>query len=375
METTHTTPLLPALPANLAQTAALALDTNKGRNERALAAAEPLLALSPETMTPEQDALVEEYLVRARRTLEQMQTERAPVTRAFDAVRAEFTQLEAPLDPKKKDAPVARLQALRDAYASLVYKREEAKRAAAAALARHAEAAAGYRATLRAAVDAYPRLVERHRLELQAELQSRPLAALRKIAQGPPPPAPTFTYPAAPRELTPADVAEINEAATEQLEAVIARARTDWDAQLSAYVAQLLQARESKDKEAQQRLAAEAEQARLAQAEQERLQAARAEAEQAQAVAEARAGLTVDLSVKLPKGKAKLSCEVLTAAAYQPLLAIYLEHLAPTTAPAELAKVTLGKLAAWAGDYASQTGETIDHPGLRYVETFKTTAR
>lgn len=99
---------------------------NAAALERARNAAADLLTLDVTTLTPADDEQLATYLVRARRTLEQLKARREPLTQAFDAVRNRFVQLEAELDPKKPASLTARLQALRDAYAARL--REEARR-------------------------------------------------------------------------------------------------------------------------------------------------------------------------------------------------------------------------------------------------------
>lgn len=108
---------LPNLPADheLGDLIRQSLD----QSERAQLAAADLLNLQPETLTPSQDQDLADYLVRARRTLDQLRDRRAPLTRSMDALRARLVALEAPLDPKKHDSITARLQGLRDAYARL----------------------------------------------------------------------------------------------------------------------------------------------------------------------------------------------------------------------------------------------------------------
>lgn len=106
-------------------TLADAYDANAAALERARAAAADLLPCDVSTLTPEEDERLATYLVRARRTLEQLRARREPLTQAFDAVRQRFVQLEAELDPKKAGSLTARLQALRDAYAARL--REEAR--------------------------------------------------------------------------------------------------------------------------------------------------------------------------------------------------------------------------------------------------------
>lgn len=95
------------------------LQESHAQSTRAQQAAAPMLAYDPATLTPEQDQQLADYLVRARRTLDQLRDRRAPLTRSMDALRARLVALEAPLDPKKHDSITARLQGLRDAYARL----------------------------------------------------------------------------------------------------------------------------------------------------------------------------------------------------------------------------------------------------------------
>lgn len=116
--TTPTTRPLDTAGVNLTQTADLFAihEQNATSAERARAAAAPLLDLLAEELTPETDRQIEDFLVRARRTLQLMKERREPWTQAFDRIRATFTALEAQLDPKKPESFTAALQAKRDAY-------------------------------------------------------------------------------------------------------------------------------------------------------------------------------------------------------------------------------------------------------------------
>lgn len=106
---------LPTLPEpNLLQDL---LQQGIAQSERAVQYAQTLQKYQPESMTPEQDQELADYLVRARRTLEQLKERRAPLTRTLDAIRQRLIALEAPLDPRKPDSIVAELQQKRDAYA------------------------------------------------------------------------------------------------------------------------------------------------------------------------------------------------------------------------------------------------------------------
>ena len=122
MTPTTTTPTAPLTTGavNLSETAELfAIHTeNTTSHARALAAAQPLLALKAEELDETTDRHLEDYLVRARRTLALLKERREPWTQAFDRVRAAFTTLENDLDPKKAGSVTHRLQATRDAYAA-----------------------------------------------------------------------------------------------------------------------------------------------------------------------------------------------------------------------------------------------------------------
>ena len=122
MTPTTTTPTAPLTTGavNLSETSELfAIHTeNTTSHARALAAAQPLLALTAQELDETTDRHLEDYLVRARRTLALLKERREPWTQAFDRVRAAFTVLENDLDPKKAGSVTARLQATRDAYAA-----------------------------------------------------------------------------------------------------------------------------------------------------------------------------------------------------------------------------------------------------------------
>jgi len=106
-----------------------AWEANLASVERARAAAEAFLTYDPLRMTAEEDEHLQTYLVKARATLEQLQARRAPLTKSFDAIRSQFVQLEAQLDPKKADSVTAHLQAIRDAYAARLRAAEAARQA------------------------------------------------------------------------------------------------------------------------------------------------------------------------------------------------------------------------------------------------------
>lgn len=87
-------------------------------------------------MDDAKDEKANAYLVKARKTLELINTSRKPVTQLLDSIKKEFTALERELDPKNADSIVAKIQQRRNEYATAKLeaqkkKEEEAKRLAA----------------------------------------------------------------------------------------------------------------------------------------------------------------------------------------------------------------------------------------------------
>lgn len=97
-------------------------------------------------MTEELDQLANGYLVKARKTLELLNTERKPVTQLLDSIKKEFTSLENELDPSKPDSITAKIQQRRNEYATAKMeaqkKKEEENRRMAAIAQEKADTAA-----------------------------------------------------------------------------------------------------------------------------------------------------------------------------------------------------------------------------------------
>lgn len=100
---------------------------NTARRDRCLAAGANILAqIEANGMTPELDALCANYLEKTRKTLKLLNEQRAPFTKIFDGIRAQFTELENSIDPNKTNTTAYQIQRARNAYA--VRLREEAER-------------------------------------------------------------------------------------------------------------------------------------------------------------------------------------------------------------------------------------------------------
>jgi len=94
------------------------LEQSKSRVEKAKSAGETLLGRIISTMDDKADEEANNYLVKARKTLDLIMKQRKPITQLLDAVKKEFTTLEADLDPKRADSIVARIQVVRNTYAT-----------------------------------------------------------------------------------------------------------------------------------------------------------------------------------------------------------------------------------------------------------------
>lgn len=106
------------------------LEQNKTRVANATKAGEAILATISHDMNDLADAQANAYLVKARKTLELITEQRKPITQLLDAFKKEFTTIEAELDPKRAESVVARIQKIRNDYATaklVEQKRREAE--------------------------------------------------------------------------------------------------------------------------------------------------------------------------------------------------------------------------------------------------------
>lgn len=104
---------------------------NQMSHDNCLMACERLLSqIREKGMTDELDRTAANYLERTRKTVKVMNDLRAPVTKLFDQVRKEFTNLENDIDPTKAGTIPYELQQLRNQYAAKKREEEEAKRRA-----------------------------------------------------------------------------------------------------------------------------------------------------------------------------------------------------------------------------------------------------
>lgn len=104
---------------------------NQLSHDNCLGACRALLDdIEREGMSDELDQKAAKYIDRTKRTIKVMNELRAPVTKLFDRVRAEFTSLENDIDPTREGTVTHRLQQLRNQYAEKKRKEEEARKRA-----------------------------------------------------------------------------------------------------------------------------------------------------------------------------------------------------------------------------------------------------
>lgn len=101
---------------------------NQLSHDNCLAACQTLLdEINSNGMTDELDQKAAKYIEKTRRTVKAMNELRAPVTKLFDQVRKEFTNLENDIDPTKSGTIPYQLQTLRNNYAAKKRSEEEAR--------------------------------------------------------------------------------------------------------------------------------------------------------------------------------------------------------------------------------------------------------
>lgn len=102
---------------------------NKLSREKCIEVGTRLLsAIQAEGMTDELDQQAATFLEKARKTVKKMNERRSPVTKLFDDIRKEFTQMENAIDPTKADTVPYQIQQLRNQYAAKKRAEEEERR-------------------------------------------------------------------------------------------------------------------------------------------------------------------------------------------------------------------------------------------------------
>ena len=111
----------------IASSAPQSYSENKNSHDRCIEFGQQLLNnILSSGMSDDLDQQAAQYIAKAKATVKKMNDKRAPVTKLFDEIRAQFTTLENEIDATKKDTIPYRLQILRNEYAAK--KREEVER-------------------------------------------------------------------------------------------------------------------------------------------------------------------------------------------------------------------------------------------------------
>lgn len=110
------------------------LDNNKTRVANALNACQSTLAAMQQGLTDEIDQSAAELISKVKKTIDFVNNQRKPVTQSLDAIKKEFTSIEAELDPTKPGTVPYQIQQLRNGFAqqklehaNLLRKQQEAE--------------------------------------------------------------------------------------------------------------------------------------------------------------------------------------------------------------------------------------------------------
>ncbi len=135
--------------ATIVQAGPQSYQTNALSCQRCAEAGQQLLdEIERKGMSDELDRRLASYIEKTRKTVKAMNDRRSPVTKLFDQVRSEFTQLENAIDPTKKDTVPYRISQYRNAYAARKREEEERRRQAEIAAQELVRAKESYRAAV-----------------------------------------------------------------------------------------------------------------------------------------------------------------------------------------------------------------------------------
>ncbi len=102
---------------------------NSLSHDRCLAAGQELVTyIQQHGMDDDTDLRCQQFIDKARRTVAKLNDTRSPITKIFDMVRSNFTQLEGEIDPTKRGSIPYTIQAFRNEYATKKRQEEEARR-------------------------------------------------------------------------------------------------------------------------------------------------------------------------------------------------------------------------------------------------------
>lgn len=106
---------------------------NEATISKAVSSCEKILArIEKDGMNEELDDLCNRALVRLKEVHTEAMANRSPLTKIFDEIRTKFTTLETKIDSAKKDSVYGRIQAKRNAFATVQKEKQREKEEAAA---------------------------------------------------------------------------------------------------------------------------------------------------------------------------------------------------------------------------------------------------
>lgn len=368
---------------------------NQLSHDNCLAACGQLLAeIEAAGMNDQLDQKAAKYIDRTRRTVKAMNDLRSPVTKLFDQVRKEFTNLENDIDPAKTGTIPFRLQQLRNMYAARKREEEEARRRAEEARRQAEISRSQYRS---ACTDDYKRSFNDHvvkALNYLTDLNNRvtleSYQAISDTISAYPVELPADWCPPSsvrmPLNITPDENRNIRR---EVLEGLMPVFRDQYRTEIGDYRQEILDRLPSKKTELERAAKASGEEARKIKADmaqREAAEAARKEAERAIREQEEAKKAEVSKANKeaaglfdlanaaapayQPKTKVTKKINVLNSNGYMQVVSLWWAKEGSKLPKEELDKI-FKKQISFCKKLANKEGEFINDPGVQYTEDIK----
>lgn len=364
------------------------------RDNCLLACGQLLDEIKARGMDDDLDKKAASFLNRVRITLKDMNERRAPVTKIFDRIRKEFTDMENAIDPSKAGTVPYQLQQLRNQYAARKREKEEARRKAEEARRAAELARANYADECRADFKAQFNNLVVLNINALTEFNSRCTLenwqAIYDHVLGFESELPASWFPATnvrlPFNLS-AD--ESHSICSGILEELMPGFREQYRTEIGDYRQEILDRLPSRKAELERAAAATAdekvrieaevkarESAELARKEQERIareqeESRRKEAEKAAAEG---AGLfataAATRTVYTPKAKVTKKISIISPEGYMQVLALWWAKEGCNLSEAELSKV-FKKQISFCEKLANKDGQFIEHPSVQYTDEVK----
>lgn len=403
MSTEQTTPTVVTTKAitsdsdnirTIVQSAPESFNSNALSRDRCIQSCGQLLdAILRDGMNDAYDQQAAKFIDKTKKTVKAMNERRAPVTKLFDQIRAEFTSMENAIDPSKKDTIPWKLQQLRNRYAAkkreeeMKRQQEEAARQASklARLAYRDECFDDYKAKFDDLVVA--KINELTELNNRVTLDSYQTVHDTLVAMSDE--LPSDWCPQSGARLNPAITPEESrQIRGEIFQSLLPQFREQYRAEIGDYRQDILDKLPSKKTELERAAKASAgekarieaemkarEAAELARKEQERLAREREEAERKKIQQTAKASenlfdLTPASPAYQPKAKVSQKISVSSAEGYTQLFILWWAEEGCLLPLDELAKI-FKKQVSFCEKLANKQGRHIQHPSVQYVDDVK----